>query len=255
MSNELIALMGSTLIVSLGIFLVTFVLEFNKRQKWHYKEKELMNAQFEQALLQSRLEIQEQTFKQISQEIHDNIGQVLTLVKLQINTLEGVDDVNKSKMMTANDMLTKAIQDLRDLSKTLNSDTIAKVGLIKAIEMELELVKKVCRIETSMNFDAAIDDKGPGIELILFRIIQEAIHNVIKHAAASRLQVDGIMDNAVVQLTISDNGKGFKYGEPHHEGNGLLNMKHRCNLIGASLDVHSSENKGTMVTISFKARK
>jgi signal transduction histidine kinase len=101
----------------------------------------LERAYFQQTLLQSQLEIQEQTLKNISQEIHDNIGQALTLVKLNLNTMDfDLNEQSNQKIITSKELISKAINDLRDLSRSLNTDIIADLGLQNAIEQELILV-------------------------------------------------------------------------------------------------------------------
>ena len=111
-------------ILLLGFFLIVFVIIYRLRVNNYLKEKEQTKLLYEQTLLQTQLEIQEQTLKNISQEIHDNVGQVLTLAKLNLATTAVEDEAAMGKIKTSQQLIGKAIQDLRDLSLILNTDYV-----------------------------------------------------------------------------------------------------------------------------------
>lgn len=245
---------GTALIVFLGVVLVVFTREFTKRQSKYYKEKELMNAAFQQALLQSRLEIQEETLKKISLEIHDNIGQMLTLAKLNLNTINLEDKVHCSeKINDSKEVLGKAIQDLRDIAKTMNTDSITRMGIVSAINTELQLVHKSTGIKTTLYCDKAPNDMDSQVELILFRIVQEAIHNIIKHAQATHMEVRITREEDLLKLAIEDNGVGFDSTAPGNGGSGLANIESRCKLIHADLEIKSAPGAGTVISLQLPA--
>ena len=113
-----------------AVFIIFFIFLFNKRKNELINDKILMKTQFDQELLQTQIEIQEQTLKTISQEIHDNIGQILSLAKLNLNTFEGAESANNQiKINDTKNLVSKAINDLRDLSRSLHGDKIAELGL------------------------------------------------------------------------------------------------------------------------------
>ena len=151
----LLAFVFVTLIILLLlIFSILLLLKYRRKRNSHRHEKQQLQNVFQQELLRSQLEIQEQTFKNISQEIHDNIGQVLTLAKLNINTMPDCPSKDlQEKINDTRELITKAIQDLRDLSKSLNTDFVTEMGLIKSIEYELNLVKKIGGLETSLVYE------------------------------------------------------------------------------------------------------
>ena len=150
-------------------------------------EKEEMKNTFQKTLLQTQLEIQEQTLKNISQEIHDNVGQVLTLAKLNLATTTVADEAASEKIKTSQQLIGKAIQDLRDLSRSLNTDYVEEMGLVRSVEYELELLQKTGTIATELNIEGKIIKFNKHTELILFRIVQETIHNIMKHAEAKKI--------------------------------------------------------------------
>ena len=112
------------------IILVAYI---NKRKKGLIAEKKAIQSSYENELFKTQLEVQEQTFQDIGQEIHDNIGQALSFIKLNINTIN-IDDsaAAKEKLLESKQLITKVIQDLQDLSKTLSTDFITKIGLPKS---------------------------------------------------------------------------------------------------------------------------
>lgn len=215
-----------------------------------------MKRNYDQALLQSQLEIQEQTLKTISQEIHDNVGQVLTLAKLNLSTTI-VDDAQLSlKITNTQQLIAKAIQDLRDLSRSLNTDYVEEMGLVRSIEYELDMLGKTGAIEPSFRLEGQVLRLDKKEELILFRIVQEAIHNTVKHADARIIKANVHFGRDSLNIRISDDGKGFNEtiqneNDPKSIGLGLRNMRNRANLIGAKCTINSQFNKGTDVVIVF----
>lgn len=241
---------GAGLFTFLALLFILFIIISLARRKRMVIEKERLTENFREELLRTQLEIQEQTFKTISQEIHDNIGQVLSLAKMNLATAD-IEQEHKSaeKVYTAKDLVSKAIQDLRDLSRTLNTETIVSMGLLKAIETELQLLQKTASIEAAMNIDGTVNRLEPQKELILFRIVQEALHNVIKHSNAKQVTVDAVYSNQYLYLKISDDGHGFNISE-ETAGSGLRNMQSRAKLIGAEWNI-SSNGQGTLINISI----
>src|SRR5450432_3144896 len=157
------------LIVAIGIIML--VLVYQKKQLQYLRDKEQLRVTFEKEILESKLEIQEQTLKNISQEIHDNIGQVLSLVKLNINTMNCAEPQTlQVKIDDSKYLITKAIQDLRDLSKSLNTDYVTDLGLIRSVECELELIQKTGSHKIQFNIEGEVYRLEKQQELIFFRI-------------------------------------------------------------------------------------
>ncbi|HEV7780222.1 MAG TPA: sensor histidine kinase [Chitinophagaceae bacterium] len=225
-----------------------------KRKTKNILEKEQLRSGFQKELLQTQLEIQEQTLKTISEEIHDNIGQVLSLAKLKLNTIDTGNEVTlKEKIMDSKNLVSKAIQDLRDLSRSLNTDNIASMGLLRALEYELEMIRK-SGFETVLEIKGDTKRMEPQKELIVFRIIQETLNNIIKHAEAKRIMVTLSYNSDKLSLDVQDNGKGADMevladNEDNNKSLGLRNMKNRAKMIGAEFIFDSSPGKGTRVAL------
>ena len=203
-------------------------------------------------LLQSQIEIQEQTFHKISTEIHDNISLTLSLSKIYLHDLDFNDPADLSdKINLSASLIKKAIDDLNNLSKSLNRDTVEKFGLIRSVE---ELVNDISKAEL---FNIKFKLKGiprsadVNTELVLFRIIQESLNNIIRHANATHVSLTTEFEKTNLTIRIRDNGSGFCTEDVQFtsNGSGLSNMKKRALVINARLQIESKPQNGTTVKI------
>lgn len=260
MNNKelIIAAFSVTLVfIILALFITMFIVLHKKKIRQNIIEKEGIKNRYEQTLLQTQLEIQEQTLKTISEEIHDNIGQALSLAKLNLNTMPNItDEVVKQKIITSKELVSKAIIDLRDLSKSLNTDYVSNMGLQQAIEYELELIAKSTGMKTELIIDGITHKLEKQKELILFRIVQEVLNNIVKHAEASTVFATIKYIPDFMELKIVDDGKGVNL-QPLNEGMnnkfglGIRNMHSRAKLIGAEFSISSTINEGTVIKINL----
>lgn len=241
-------------------FIVTILFFYQRRQQRQEKELARMKDEYERETLRSQLEIQENTFKNISQELHDNIGQMLSVVKLSLSVLP-IDKDHPAYEMNKNSqqVLNKAILDLSDLTKSLHTDRIAEVGLADSIRFELASINKTGILQTEYSVTGNEFPLSGQKSIFLFRIFQEIMNNILKHAKASLLTVDVIFtaDEDFI-LEIHDNGVGFNVEEKKHSpksGVGLKSIFNRAHLIGASIDMKSEQGKGTKVTIELPCQE
>jgi signal transduction histidine kinase len=245
----IVSVISASLFVLLLVISILYLFRiYLKRKNKLLLEKERMNIEFEQTLLKSKLEIQELTFNDISREIHDNIGQVLSLVRINLNTLRAPDDADKVTLM--DELMGKAITDLRTLSHSLDSDLIRNKGWLTAVTKLLNDLQKSGKYKTHVYHDEDLPALGNDKPIILFRMIQEIINNIIRHAAADTIHLDAIKENSKLVIKVSDNGRGFDPAQIS-EGVGLQNLKNRSKLIHADLKIDSDKGKGTTVTVSI----
>jgi two-component system NarL family sensor kinase len=146
------------------------------------------------------------------------------------------------------------IQDLRDLSKSLNTDYVKDMGLLQAVEYELEMIRKSGAYQTTVNVNGHAFKAEAQKELIIFRIVQEIINNIIKHAKATEILFQADYHPTDIHLTITDNGAGFDLTPLNRTENGkfglgLRNMNKRAQLIGATFTITSTIGVGTSVSI------
>jgi two-component system, NarL family, sensor kinase len=240
----------------LGLFIILLATLYSKKQQKNKIDKLRMQSDFSQTLLQTQLEIQEQTLKTISQEIHDNIGQALTLAKLNLNTMPPTDTDVQEKIATTKELVSKAIVDLRDLSRSLNTDYVADMGLQRAMEYELSLISKSSAIQTKMQTEGEPFRMDKQKELILFRMVQELLNNALKHAGAQLITAVMKFSPTGLVLTITDDGKGFDPDAAATpttgSGLGLRNMQNRAKLIGADFSISSAPGNGSTAQISLQ---
>jgi len=249
------AFAGAVLLITLFGFIFYFIYSYNRKQRENLTEQINLKTQFSQILLQSQLEIQEQTLKNIGEEIHDNIGQVLSLAKLNLNMLPTVsDEATQQKITNTKELVSKAIVDLRGLSRSLDTDFIQDLGLQQAIEYELDMIRKTGTHNTVLEVEGVAFRFDKQKELIAFRIVQEVFNNIIKHAKANKIFVKANYETDNLQLTVIDNGQGVDLSplnENDHSsfGLGIRNMHNRAKLIGADFNMSSTLGKGTEVKI------
>lgn len=243
----LASLFFSLFVVLFFSFLFFYFRRFYKMQV----EKKQMQLLFSQELSNAQLEIQEQTFLSISQEIHDNVGQILSLAKVQLNLMEEQAQEKNPLLSDVSENISKAMTDLRDLSKGLNSERIRVIGLLPAVEQEVQRINRTGILHIQLS-SSGTEEKGDGRrELILFRVIQECLQNIIKHAQATQVSIAFSFRPGQILAQITDNGKGFNPAEALQvsSGLGLRNMHKRMELIGGTVYFDSQEKQGTRIQL------
>lgn len=248
----IILIAGSSILLLLLIsFIIAIVYKYQQKQNTYFKEIEILKRSHENTLLQSQLEMQEQTFQTISREIHDNISQKLTLAKLYLNTIN--IDTRPLALQQLNDstnIIGQVITDLTDLSRSMSSEIILNNGLIKALEYETsQLIKTgIYKINLSVSGHTVFLDSDT--DLVLFRTVQEVLNNIIKHAAASFIEINLHYENNLLIMQITDNGRGFDTSNTP-TGIGLQNIKKRVTLLHGTLSVNSAPGNGTQIKIEI----
>jgi len=247
--------LGSVLVVVFVAFIILLAILFTNKKNRLLQEKQLMKTQFEQELLQTQLEIQEQTLKTISQEIHDNVGQVLSLAKLNLSTFQPTEnDYNQSRIDNTKQLVSKAINDLRDLSRSLHGDKITETGLNQSVINELKILQNTGQYETGFRLTGEAYRLEPQKEMVIFRMVQEAMNNAIKHAKAKHIVVEVSYKPGAFTLSIVDDGIGFDENllKAQQTGIGLKSMQNRAAMIGGVLTIQSKEGEGSNITIQVK---
>lgn len=245
----ILAILSSSLFVLLlGIAILMLFRIYLKRKNTLLLEKERMRIEFEQTLLHSKLAIQEETFTYISREIHDNIGQVLSVVRLGLNTMDTT--ANEEKINRMDELMEKAITDLRNLSHSLDTNLIRNTGWIKAAERLLLDLAKTGACKVVFAAEDNLPTLGNEKPIILFRMIQEILNNIIRHAKATEIKFQAAVKDQEIIITITDNGKGFDMDQVV-AGAGLQNIESRAKLIDAKLYIHTVPGEGTSVTIAI----
>ena len=237
----------SAIFTLVGIFTVIYLVYFNKRKLNLLRETEFIKQEFSKQLLQSQIEVQEATFSTLGKELHDNIGQLLGTAKMLIGVSQRNLSASADTIKTADETLGKAIQELRSLSKTLNKEWLEQFDFRQNLLTEINRINAAGTVHISM-----IDTVG-GLRLsteeqiILFRIVQEAIQNSLKHAGARAVIIQLSPFEGDVLICVTDNGNGFVNSDSPR-GVGMINMRHRTSLLKGNIE-WKTEGPGTTVAI------
>jgi two-component system sensor histidine kinase UhpB len=194
---------------------------------------------------------QEKERAEIGRELHDNINQILTTTKMYLDMALTEKDISEELMIKSHENISGAIEEIRSLSKSLVPPSLGDIGLKAAVsEMiaSLNISQKTnFKLKTS-GLNAAII---PGnVQLMVFRIVQEQISNIIKHARATEAEIRLVVANGEMKIVISDNGIGF---DPRKRGKGigLMNITSRAEVHNGSVDIVTAPGKGCTLKISI----
>jgi signal transduction histidine kinase len=233
------------LVVAIGIIIL--VLIYQKKQLRFILEKREMENQYNEAVLKSRLEAQEATLKNISREVHDNIGQLLNTARLLVSTTQRQPVADPRMLKEAEDTLTKAVNDLRLLTKSLNSEWLEQFSFYENLETEARRITSTGQIEMKVTHNGLIDMPKER-QLVLFRLVQEAFQNSLKHGKATSIAIEADQQEDSFTISITDNGIGFDANDTGKHGFGIMTMKQRVALMNGNLHLASGD-QGTAVTI------
>jgi len=244
-------LAGSLLLFLLCTFIFAFSLLYLRKRRFHSIEKQKLASEYESALLQTQLEIKEQLMQDMSHEVHDNLGQVASLIKIYLNTLQ-YNNANKTrqKVEETKDLVRQLISDLKQLSLRLNSNRVVQLGLLEGLKTEVTRLNKIGYYNVEFEHDESNPITEANTTIILYRMVQEIINNIVKHSGAKRINIELRVLNNLLILVFNDDGKGFNFEEDlNSNGSGLMNLKYRAKLISAKLQIESSIGNGTNITI------
>jgi signal transduction histidine kinase len=241
------------MLLLLGMFIISFLFFYQKKRSNHLAQQKQLQANFQKELLKSQIEIQEQTLNNTSREIHDNITQVLSFVKLNLGLLNNsLDDEKKARVNENRELVSQTINDLRNLSKSMSFEHISSYGLIKTLETETERLSRSGIINVIFDVEGDVYSLGEQRELVIFRIFQEAVNNTLKYAKAANLKISLYYTAQMFNLLIEDDGAGFNAEKVDNKGgSGLRNIENRAALVGATVSIDSSPGKGCRIKLSF----
>ncbi|WP_346239078.1 sensor histidine kinase [Niabella insulamsoli] len=219
---------------------------YKKRDYKHLKEKKRLEEDFNNQLLKSKIEVQEQTFSQIGKELHDNVAQLLSTSRMLIGLAERKLKSPPDALITANATIGEAINELRSLSKSLDEEWLSQFNLLVNLRAE------IARINSSKTINASLDALAePRLsssrQIILFRIIQEALQNALRHSQCKSVAIHLEHQEAHIAITISDDGIGLNHATGQ-KGLGLKNMEYRTKLLGGSIQFMHT-NPGTSIQL------
>lgn len=250
---EIFIITGICLTLLFAAFIIAFLLINQKRHYKYIREKEKIKNEFEQTLLQSQLEIKEQTLRHIAYELHDNLGQIASLIKINLNTLQlGEPEKSIQKIEETKELTRRLIGDLKSLSISLNSDRVSQLGLVKGLKEEIERLNRTGLFHAELSVSESVPPLSENATIILYRMAQEILNNIVKHSQATEVSISIQVVEKLFTLVIRDNGVGFTLNDNvNGGGSGLLNLQSRAKLIEAVLSIESSPGAGTRISIDL----
>jgi len=212
--------------------------------------------------LQQVTRAQEEERKRISRELHDETTQALVALSRQLDALassgKGLSEDSRLRLEELWQKTNNIMQGVRRLSQDLRPAALDRLGLLSALEWLASDIAEYSGIEIKVNVVNTERRLPEEVELVLFRITQEALRNVWRHSQATRAEITVEFDESKTRVTVSDNGKGFNLpetiGDLARDGKlGLAGMQERARLLGGSLTVQSEPGRGATITVELPA--
>ncbi|HKH59280.1 MAG TPA: response regulator [Flavitalea sp.] len=200
-------------------------------------------------LTQATIEGQEKERSEISKELHDNINQILVTIKLYLELALDDRNLKDDLIKRSSEKILYCINEIRTLSKSLAPPSLNEYGLVEAITELIENIRltKTFNIDLKVKLDS-INQFNSMQQLYIYRIIQEQLNNIIKHANAKKVSVELIEKYPFIDLIIHDDGKGFNPKEKSG-GIGLTNIQNRAELLNGTLEILSAPNEGCLLKV------
>lgn len=245
------------LVISLGIVFLTLLVillvlffYFLKKKNTYLVEKMESELYFQSELVKTRIEIKDQTLSEISKELHDNIGQIISVGIMQLNmNINSGKEIHQNELIDLKEILAKSLDEIRILSRIINKDNLLQNNFLEAIKQDLERIKKLKKIQYKYTLSGEIPPISKEHDLFIYRIFQEALHNSLKHSHSDLFEVNIATTETFFYLKFKDFGIGYDPLKTN-SGIGLNNMKLRAKLIGATL-LMESDTSGTTVTLEY----
>lgn len=253
--SEMLAfiIVGTGILVLLVSFIIYFLIIYHQKQL----EQKRLEAQYQQAILESQTEIQQELLNHVSSEIHDNLGQIASLLKIHLHTLPlEKDSPALPKLNESKELLGKLIQDLKLLSVSLNTGFIAEEGLVPALQKEVERVNRLGSVTIVLEAPAQALILEADKTLFLYRMAQEIINNMLKHARCTHIRIHISQTEERLVVCFEDNGIGFSANEvlgktTANGQSGLRNLQKRCAMLRGSVEINSEPGKGSKFVITL----
>lgn len=252
MNELLVTFISVTLLILLlasGIIL-SFII--SSRQKLQH-QLTLTDTQlkYEQELRLVSQEVSEQIRTEIGRELHDNIGQLLTALHFQLESLKVNATAFQAEFKQVDFYVSEAHQQLRLLSRTMNNDYLGSVGLFDSMQNEIDRLRHLRKLAVFWTKPSGSTSLDKNQELMVFRIFQEIISNALRHSEATHLdiKITNSPDNFVLQ--VKDDGKGFDTSSvlASDKASGIRNIQRRAQLSGFECKIDSEPGKGCLYII------
>ena len=247
--------------ISLASLIIIISVLFLQQKRLSQKKSLLQQSQIASLLstqelksINAMVEGQEDERKRIAEDLHDRVGSILSTVKLYFNSLNTKIDTfqgeNNQQFEKANTLLDEAVDEIRRISHNLISSILMKFGLGPALKDLCETVEGAQQIKVDLQMHGIDQRLNNQLEISLYRIIQELISNILKHAKATEITISITHQNGNLNILVEDNGKGFDTSVIPN-GIGLKNIKSRILKLNGQINIDSVTDRGTIVNLNF----
>jgi signal transduction histidine kinase len=248
------------LMLGLGVLLSALVTRISLRHAENLEhEAERHFAAVEQAkqelqqLSARLLEIEEQGRRKLSRELHDEIGQSVALLQIEIShaqtLLKGAPGELRERLGRARELAERIVQSIRSISGLLRPALLDDLGLVPALQFQLEDFLRRSGIACEFTEDGVEEHLPDPVKTCVYRVVQEALHNCEKHSSASKVRVTVRQSNDCLLAKVEDDGRGFTSTAQCSTGLGLLGMRERSANVGGSLIIDSGPGQGTRIAL------
>ncbi len=210
-------------------------------------EKNLIQQQRTQAVL----EAEERERIRIARDLHDGVGQTLAAARMTLGNYVSQKKIESSEMQTSLDLLEDGIKEIREISHNMMPSSLTKFGLSSALKQFTNKINALGKLEIELQIVGFKERSDEKIELVLYRIVQEIISNIIKHAEAKKVSIELVRHDDELILIIEDDGRGFDTAKTENHGIGLKNIATRVEYLNGNVNFDSSIGKGTSVVIEI----
>lgn len=200
------------------------------------------------------LEAQESERRRVSRELHDEIGQLLTAALLQLD--DAIDDLapaDAAKVEPGRELVDRSLAEVRQIARRLRPVALDELGLKSALVALTTAIARRANLEMHRRFGGALEELSADEELVIYRVAQESLTNVVRHAGARNVSLALDCRDGTPVLEIRDDGSGIP-PDRSREGNGIRGMRERALLVGARLDIGSGHREGTCVRLTLPPR-
>jgi len=246
----LIFIAGTMGMVLLAAFIIFFVIFYQKRMLQHKIQQQELASEYQIKMLQATLESQEKERRRIAAELHDSIGGMLSVIRVNVLTklTKGVD---KESINTIKEIIDESINSLRKIGRDLMPLSLERWGLVSALREICDQYAAASAININITEEGESKSLSDKQSIALFRVLQELLNNAIKHAETKRIDIHFKWTFDSLEIKINDNGKGydFEHFKENSNGLGLFNIENRLKSIDASYTIINKGILGMETTI------
>lgn len=257
-ANRLLLILGICVLLAIAVARssVRYAENLERKAERHFHEVELARSELQQ-LSARLLEIEEEDRRKLSRELHDEIGQSLALLQIEVSTAQGLlpaqPEAARERLRRARLLAEQTVQTVRDISLLLRPPLLDDLGLTPALQFQLEAFLRRSGIACEFSEEGVSDDLPDPVKTCVYRVVQEALHNCEKHAGARTVRVRVSQRARSLTAEVEDDGRGFQLNQQRmpseRRGLGLLGMRERATIAGGVLVIDSAPGRGTTISL------